>query len=146
MDTRTVDSTQNHPRITRNETIPRWSRRARLFLGVMTFALIGVFAFAAITTLAMPTPIEPVGDGFGAIQFVLVLATFMQFLLMLFYISFAWQNPRLGSRGAWIVAIVLLPWAILPIYWYQHIWTAPYIGDPGRDYNVPGGQMTPQAD
>lgn len=147
METRTV--TQQKPmRTTRNESIPRWSRRARLFLGIMTFVLIAVFGFAAVSAMTAPTATASpvVEQPFGPLQFLLVLATFMQFLLMLFYLSFAAQNPRLQARGVWMVAIVLLPWAILPVYWFQHIWSAPYVADPDSDYNVPGGEMTPQAD
>lgn len=147
METRTVTH-QKPMRTTRNESIPRWSRRARLFLGIMTFVLIGVFAFAAVSAMLLPleTAAPLAEQPFGPLHFLLVLATFMQFLLMLFYLSFAAQNPRLSSRGLWMVAIVFLPWAILPVYWFQHIWSAPYVADPESDYNVPGGEMTPHAD
>lgn len=146
MDTRTVTHHDRSARITRNETVPRWSRRARLFLGVVTFAVIAMFAVGAISAMTTPTAPAPMIDALGPLQFLLVLATFAQFLLMLFYISFAWQNPRLAAREAWIVAIVLLPWAMLPIYWCQHIWKAPYVASPEHDYNVPGGALTPRAD
>lgn len=146
VETRTVPG-ESLGRTTRNESIPRWSRRARLFLGLVTFVLIFVFAFAAIASMLAAEP----GATLDSIdrqpfQVLLVLAIFMQFLLLLFYISFASQNPRLPARGAWMFAMVFMPWAILPVYWYLHIWRAPYVGSPRRDYNVPGGQLTPQAD
>lgn len=147
METRTVQHT-THPRTTRNESITRWSRRARLFLGGATFVIIATFLVAALTTLTgvFDSPATLDAPEIGPLQIVLVLAIFTQFLLMLFYISFAAQNPRTDARGAWIAGIVLMPWAILPVYWWAHVWSAPYVSDPRRDYNVPGGQMTPLAD
>jgi hypothetical protein len=64
----------------------------------------------------------------------------VHFLLTAFYVSFAAQNPRTDRRGTWIAGIVLLPWAAQPLYWWVHVWGAPYAADPTQDYNVPGGQ------
>ncbi len=146
METRTVTG-QPLGQTTRNESIPRWSRRARLFLGVLTFVLIGVFASAAFAAAFTAGPAAGFDAGdYSPFQVVLVLAIFMQFILMLFYISFAAQNPRLSARGTWVFAMIFMPWAILPIYWYLHIWHAPYVANPRHDYNVPGGQRTSRAD
>jgi hypothetical protein len=113
----------------------------------LTFVLIGVFAFAAIAAVVATGPAAALNAGdYSPFQVVLALAIFMQFLLLLFYISFAAQNPRLPARGAWMFAMVFMPWAILPIYWYLHVWRAPYVANPRRDYNVPGGQLTARAD
>lgn len=142
METRTVVPHAGHPRTTRNETITRWSRSARLMLGAIMVGVIVVFAFAALTALTARTPTEEL----TFVHWALFVATFMQYLLSLFFISFAAQNPRVDRRGLWIVGIVLVPWGILPVYWWAHIWNAPYVGDPDHDYNVPGGQLTPQGD
>jgi hypothetical protein len=135
-----------HVRTTRNETIPRWSRAARLTLGVITFVLIGLFATAAIASLFTPAYPTMPRSGAGPVTFVLFLATFAQFLLMMFYVSFAAQNPRAENRAAWIASMIVLPFAMMPIYWWVHVWNAPYVADPERDYNVPGGQLEPGTD
>ncbi|AKF10738.1 hypothetical protein DB32_007887 [Sandaracinus amylolyticus] len=140
METRTVPA--HTPRTTRNESITRWSRSARMVLGIVLAVVIVTFAVSAIASFAVPTPPERV----SLIHWSLFVATFMQYLLCLFFISFAAQNPRSDNRGLWIAGMVLLPWGILPVYWWAHVWNAPYVSDPSHDYNVPGGQLTPQAD
>ena len=145
MDTRTI--TDPHPRTTRNESITRWSRRARLTLGVITFSLVAFFAAAAVALVVVWTPaVHTVSPAASMLSVMLYIATIALFLLMLFYLSFAAQNPRSENRGLWITGMVLLPWGILPVYWWAHVWNAPYVSDPDHDYNVPGGQLTPQAD
>jgi FtsH-binding integral membrane protein len=141
LETRTVH-TATRPRTTRNESIPRWSRSSRLTLGVLTLAIIVTFAGAALVAVAAETPATTVNTE----HWVLFAATFMQYLLCLFYISFAAQNPRSAVRGWWIVGMVVLPWGVLPVYWWAHVWNAPYVSDPEHDYNVPGGQLTPHTD
>jgi hypothetical protein len=144
VDTRTV--TDLHRRTTRNETIPRWNRAARATLGMITFGLILLFAVGAATMIALSNPAELSSPGLGPMHYVLFVATFAQFLLMMFYLSFAAQNPRTDVRGLWMLGIIALPFAIMPVYWWTHIWNAPYVADPDHDYNVPGGEMTAQAD
>lgn len=144
MDTRTVIDT--HPRTTRNESITRWSQGARITLGAITFLLIALFAFAAVMTLLTPETMPMERQGVGPVHFLVFAGVFAQFLLILFYVSFAWQNPRTDNHVPWIVGMVVLPFATLPVYWWVHVWKAPYVADPHHDYNVPGGQLTPQAD
>lgn len=145
MKTHTV-SYEREGRIAPSETIPRWSRRARLALGVLTFTAVGVFALTAfimaIAMVAVPDA-STVGPYIPA-QFVLILATVTLYMLMLFYISFVSQNPRVQSRGAWVAAMVLMPWVALPMYWHAHVWGAPYVADPSRDHPVPGRRPEPQ--
>ena len=50
------------------------------------------------------------------------------------------------SRLAWMISMIALPFAALPVYWWVHVWKAPYVADPHHDYNVPGGQLTPQTE
>lgn len=142
METRTVVHHVPHPRTTRNESITRWSRTARITLGVIMAVVIVGFVVSVLTAAATTAPPARL----TAAHYVLFVGTFMQYLLCLFFISFAAQNPRTERRWLWIVGIVLVPWGVLPIYFWAHIWNAPYVGDPDRDYNVPGGQLTPQAD
>lgn len=144
METRTV--IDRHPRTTRNESIPRWSRGARATLGIITFALIAAFAVVGLGLLfGAPAGSAP-AIGSEPLHVVLFAATFGMFLLIMFYLSFAAQNPRTDSRGAWMLSMIALPFAALPLYWWVHVWKAPFVGDPHHDYNVPGGQLTPQAD
>lgn len=142
METRTVVHHVAHPRTTRNESIPRWSRSARITIGLIMASVIVVFVTAVLGTIGDETPTARLSFA----HYALFVATFMQYLLSLFFISFAAQNPRTDRRWLWIVGMVLVPWGILPVYWWVHVWNAPYVGDPDRDYNVPGGQLTPQAD
>jgi hypothetical protein len=145
-----VDTLTAHPHhlpvTTRNESVTRWSRRARGALGFITFALIGIFGGAGVHALLTPA-VQPhqLGSA-GEIQFALLFATFLQFLLTLFYVSFAAQNPRSDARWGWIAGMVLLPFAVMPVYWWVHIWNAPFIGNPKKDHAVPGGEITPDAD
>ena len=142
METRTVVHHVSHTRTTRNESITRWSRSARIVLGVIMVGVIVAFTVAAVTAMTMSTPVQRLSFA----HYALFVATFMQYLLSLFFISFAAQNPRTERRWLWIVGMVLMPWGVLPVYWWAHVWNAPYVGDPDHDYNVPGGQLTPQAD
>lgn len=144
METRTVIDT--HSRTTRNESVTRWSRGARAMLGAITFVLIAAFATVAASMLVGADPSSMPVAGMRPLHVVLFTATFAQFLLITFYLSFAAQNPRTDNRGAWMAWMILLPFAALPVYWWVHVWNAPFVGDPHHDYNVPGGQMTPQAD
>lgn len=104
--------------------------------------VIAVFVSSVLATIGDTTPTARL----GLAHYALFVATFMQYLVCLFFISFAAQNPRTERRWLWVVGMVLMPWGILPVYWWAHVWNAPYVGDPDRDYNVPGGQLTPQAD
>lgn len=142
METRTVVHHVAHPRTTRNESITRWSRSARITIGLIMAVVIAVFVMSVLATVGDTTPTTRLSFA----HYALFVGTFMQYLLCLFFISFAAQNPRTERRWLWIMGMVLVPWGILPVYWWVHVWNAPYVGDPDRDYNVPGGQLTPQAD
>lgn len=144
METRTVIET--HPRTTRNETIPRWSQGARITLGVITFLLIAIFVVVAASALLAPPPALLGRPGVGTLQFLLFPVAFAEFLLIAFYLSFAAQNPRTDNRLGWMLSMIVLPFAALPVYWWVHVWKAPYVGDRRDDHNVPGGQLSPQTD
>ena len=127
METRTVIDT--HPRTTRNESITRWSQGARITLGAITFLLIALFAFAAVMTLLTPETMPMERQGIGPTHFLVFAGVFAEFLLILFYVSFAWQNPRTDNHVPWIVGMVVLPFATLPVYWWVHVWKAPYVAE-----------------
>ncbi|UJR87135.1 hypothetical protein [Sandaracinus amylolyticus] len=139
VETITVPS-QSTTRVGREETIPRWSRRARLTLGVLTLGSVGLFALTAlaVTLLMVLSPDITRERTYAPLHFVLIFAAIADYMLTLFYIWFASQNPRITHRAAWIVGMIVAPWVTQPMYWYAHVLNAPYVGDPTRDHPVPG--------
>lgn len=135
-----VPARPSDTRVRRDETIPRWGRNARVALGVLTLISTAVFTLGAlaviVSILVAPDVARTRPD--TPLHFVLLFAAIADYLLTLFYIWFASQNPRLASRALWIAGMVLVPWLVQPMYWYAHVLNAPYVGDPSRDLGVPG--------
>ena len=139
VDTVTVPA-RSTTRVGRDETIPRWSHGARMALGVLTLGSVAVFVLTAlaVTLVMILSPDIARERPHVPLSFVLIFAAIADYMLSLFYIWFASQNPRIDARGAWIAAMILVPWVAQPIYWYAHVLHAPYVGDPTRDLSVPG--------
>ena len=48
------------------------------------------------------------------------------------------QNLRIdGQRPLWIAGLLLAAPITLPLYWWKHIWNAPFVGDHAVDDEVP---------
>lgn len=125
-------STQNR-NVAHGETIPRWSRASRLALGGWTFSM--PLAAVVIAAWAVATEPDVPSALFGATYGLFV----MHFILLLFYVSFAAQNPRLGrARLPWLLSLLFAgPVAILA-YWVIHVWNAPSVGRSDVDHETPG--------
>ncbi|WP_053236457.1 hypothetical protein [Sandaracinus amylolyticus] len=138
---------QSSTRVGRDESIPRWSRRARMTLGVITLGSVAIFVITALAEvlvmiLAPNVARERPGQ---TLHFVLLFAAIADYMLSLFYIWFAAQNPRIDHRVAWIAGFILAPWVAQPMYWYAHVLNAPYVGDPTRDHPVPASTASTPA-
>jgi hypothetical protein len=59
--------------------------------------------------------------------------------------AFVMQNPRIeGLRTIWLFGLVLAPPLTIPMYWWAHVWNAPYIGDREEDDHDTGTRQTPR--
>ena len=117
-----------------SETIPRWGVGARVALGVLS--LIALIIPLVLLAVALLTP------GSDAVDTQLLGGSFGMFifhgLLVLFFVSFVIQNPRIEQeRALWIAGLLFAAPLTLPIYWWKHIWKAPFVGRHHHDYEVP---------
>ncbi|MFW5876138.1 MAG: hypothetical protein ACOCXM_05335 [Myxococcota bacterium] len=101
-----------------------WSKGDRLWLGVFTLLPVAVGVAIPIRALLQAEPL------FGGTGFcVLCLAhPLMVFMLLMAYAPAAFNNHRIsqGGRILWLLGFVVLGVVTLPVYWYLHVWRAPY--------------------
>ena len=122
---------ENDLRVTRTEAIPRWSMGSRLALGAWTFSMPFAALGLAVAALALQNDVPP---AFFAGVFYLIVC---HFILTVFYLSFASQNPRLENKTGWMVALVLAGPVSILVYWVMHVWHAPKVGQNDVDSVIP---------
>jgi hypothetical protein len=105
------------------ETIPHWRRGARLALGFWTFSMPVIAAGLGVASMLVSVEVPP---GLLAAVYGFLVA---HFIIAMFYVAFAGQNPRLRSPAAWQLAIVLAGPVTILVYWIVHVWFAPYADD-----------------
>ena len=105
-----------------------WTRSDRRWIGLFTLLPVLVGVAAVIRVLLDPAGLLGGGEG----PCVLCLAhPLMVFMLLLLYAPAVFNNPRLSPplRRLWLVGFVVAGIVTLPVYWYRHIWSAPYQPD-----------------
>jgi hypothetical protein len=122
---------ENDLRVTRTEAIPRWSMGSRLALGAWTFSMPFAALMLAVAALVMQENVPP---AFFAGLFYLIVC---HFILTVFYLSFASQNPRLDNKIPWMIALVLAGPVSILVYWVMHVWHAPKVGQNDVDSVIP---------
>jgi hypothetical protein len=130
----TVPGVHERNRIGHSETIPRWGVGARAALGLLSF--IALLIPVVLLSVALLTPpghdidTTLLGGAFGMFIF--------HGLLVLFFVSFVVQNPRIEEeRILWVLGLLVAAPLMLPIYWWKHIWKAPFVAGGRRDHEVP---------
>lgn len=105
-----------------------WTRGERRWIGL--FTLLPVIVGIAMVIRILMDPAGMLGAGEGAC--LLCLAhPLMIFMLLMVYAPAAFNNPALTTtmRRLWVVGFVLVGIVTLPMYWYRHVWLAPYRPD-----------------
>jgi hypothetical protein len=124
-------------RVTRTEAIPRWSMGSRLALGVWTFSMplaaLVVATYALVVAPAVPPAL------FAGVYYLITC----HFILTLFYLSFAAQNPRIGNKVTWMISLVLAGPVSILVYWVMHVWNAPKVGQDDIDSVIPQHRVRP---
>lgn len=102
------------------------NKAGRLLLGVLTLLpLAGVFGLLGWT--AGGAAQEGFDPGMVGFPLMVLVGTF---ILLLFYVSAVFNNPRLtkGARMLWAIILFVGNVLTMPLYWYVHVWRAPRYG------------------
>ncbi len=117
-----------------SESIPRWGMGSRAALGLLS-------AIAFIAPVALLSAIVTSHGNATADNRLLGMGVAMvvfHALLVLFFISFVRQNPRIhGQQTLWLGGLLLAAPITLPAYWWMHIWNAPVVGNRHVDDDAP---------
>jgi len=131
---------RSRTRVGSREAIPHWGMGARAALGVLASMALG--SPFALLSLAAWTVAEP---KIGSVLALASYATLIFYaLLTVVFASFVIDNPRIyGLRTIWLIGLITAPPLTLPIYWWTHVWNAPYLGE-RREDDGPGKERAPR--
>ncbi len=121
---------RSRTRVGARETIPHWGTGARAALGVLAAASLA--SPFVLSWLAAWMSVDPrIGS---ALAFAAYAALVFNALLTIVFSSFVMANPRIyGLRTFWLIGLIAAPPLTLPIYWWTHVWNAPFVGERQED-------------